>query len=200
MSEQDNKQSWRDFLTTVPGLLTGCATLLTATAALIGVLITLVNSGLLSPQAAPTDTPTSTPDPNAVAETLTPTVDPNADVIVITKTPTPDPEASGPTPTPATNRLLTLADDDTPVPGLVTSWQTTEDALNWTLTLRRGVQLEDGRPWDSALAKETIDAGAGVFPSYQETRIIDDYTIQIILTQPIPSFIERLTQIRIRTE
>jgi peptide/nickel transport system substrate-binding protein len=44
--------------------------------------------------------------------------------------------------------FLTLpsAEDNTPSPGLASSWKTSDDKLTWTYTIRSGVKWSDGRP------------------------------------------------------
>ena len=57
--EEKKKTGW-ELLTTLPGILTGCATLVTAVA---GLLAALVTAGILSHRASPTPTPLPTPTP-----------------------------------------------------------------------------------------------------------------------------------------
>jgi peptide/nickel transport system substrate-binding protein len=41
---------------------------------------------------------------------------------------------------------LPAAEDNTPSPGLATSWKASDDKLTWTYTIRQGVKWSDGRP------------------------------------------------------
>ncbi len=76
------------------------------------------------------------------------------------------------------------------VPGLATSWSTSEDGLTWTFELEQGVTFHDGEPFDAAAAKASIDAarergGAGfIWGPVESVEVVDDYTIDINLSTP----------------
>ena len=44
------------------------------------------------------------------------------------------------------------------LPGLATSWSTSDDGLTWTFNLRKGVKFHDGEPFNAEAAKASIDA------------------------------------------
>lgn len=76
------------------------------------------------------------------------------------------------------------------VPGLATSWSTSEDGLTWTFELEQGVTFHDGEPFDAEAAKASIDAarergGAGfIWGPVESVEVVDDYTIDINLSAP----------------
>ncbi|TVT21373.1 ABC transporter substrate-binding protein [Amycolatopsis acidiphila] len=55
--------------------------------------------------------------------------------------------------------FLTLpsAEDNTPSPGLATSWKTSDDKLTWTYTIRQGVKWSDGQPVTAKDAAFTLN-------------------------------------------
>lgn len=98
-------------------------------------------------------------------------------------------------------------------PGLATSWSATPDGRTWTFRLRRGVLFQDGTPFNADAAKFNIDRWADkdnpyrphgatfeaweyfMADSYQSSRVIDTYTIQITLKTPNASILSALSTI-----
>ncbi len=99
------------------------------------------------------------------------------------------------------------------VPALATSWSANDDATVWTFNLRQGVSFHDGTPFNAEAVKFNIDrmndrdnpygnrAEGKTFVMWDDTfggtiedggnlvasvDIVDDYTVQMNLTQPVP--------------
>ena len=107
---------------------------------------------------------------------------------------------------------LTIKDVDRPpvIPALATSWDISEDKLQYTFHLREGVTFHDGTPWNADVAKFNFDrvldedfahfyplANAfngwwhGDIESYE---VVDEYTFRVNMKQPNSEFIRRLSQ------
>ncbi|NUR98599.1 MAG: hypothetical protein HOV67_25505 [Kribbellaceae bacterium] len=86
-------------------------------------------------------------------------------------------------------------------PGLAESWTISPDASVYTFKLRKGVTFHDGTPFDAKAVKATYDhvvdprtkskSGLGALGPYKETKILDDYTVQIVFTAPNASFLHQ---------
>lgn len=86
-------------------------------------------------------------------------------------------------------------------PGLAESWKISPDASVYTFNLRKGVTFHDGTKFDAASVKATYDhvvdpktqskSGLGALGPYKETKILDDYTVQIVFTEPNASFLHQ---------
>jgi peptide/nickel transport system substrate-binding protein len=86
-------------------------------------------------------------------------------------------------------------------PGLAQSYTVSPDATTYTFKLRTDVTFHDGTKFDAAAVKATYDhvvdpatrskSGLGALGPYQETKIIDPYTVQIIFTEPNASFLHQ---------
>lgn len=73
-------------------------------------------------------------------------------------------------------------------PSLATEWTQVDD-VTWEFKLREGVQFHDGTPFNADAVKATFDRipntpKAGMFSMIKETKIIDEYTIQLVLEYP----------------
>lgn len=95
-------------------------------------------------------------------------------------------------------------------PGLAESWEVSPDGLTYTFHLRKGVKFHDGtdfnaqavefnirRVWDKNFPYyDPRSAGnlSHTFGSLKEIRVIDDYTIQLIMKQPFSPFLRMLAQ------
>lgn len=89
--------------------------------------------------------------------------------------------------------LLNFAQDDlSAVPGLATEWESSEDGMTWTITIRDGVTWHDGTPLtaeDVAFTYNTIiDNGVGsfidYFPNVDSIEATDDTTLVWKATEP----------------
>ena len=97
-------------------------------------------------------------------------------------------------------------------PDLATSWQVSPDGLTWTFKLRQGVTFHDGTPFNAEAVKTNFDRWAfkdnpyhevkggeyeywGDFmaDSYKEAKVVDPYTVQLILKQPNSPLLQNLT-------
>ncbi|HMA24528.1 MAG TPA: ABC transporter substrate-binding protein, partial [Gemmatimonadaceae bacterium] len=94
-------------------------------------------------------------------------------------------------------------------PGLATKWTVSPDGLTYTFTLRTGVKFHDGTAFNAAAVKFNFDrmldpkneyASTGPFPfggfyygSIKETKVVDDSTVQFILSQPYSPLLNSLT-------
>ena len=87
------------------------------------------------------------------------------------------------------------------VPGLAESYTVSPDAAVYTFKLRKDVTFHDGTKFDATAVKATYDhvvdpatkskSGLGALGPYQETKILDPYTVQIIFKQPNASFLHQ---------
>ncbi|HTF50231.1 MAG TPA: ABC transporter substrate-binding protein [Pseudonocardia sp.] len=88
-------------------------------------------------------------------------------------------------------------------PGLATSWQVAPDATSYTFKLRQDVDFHDGTHFTAAAVKATLDhivdpatksrSAKGALGPYQETRIVDDYTVEVRFSQPNAAFLHEMT-------
>ncbi len=85
-------------------------------------------------------------------------------------------------------------------PALATEWKQLND-VTWEFKLRQGVTFHDGEPFtatavkatfDRLLDKETASPRATVFSMVQETKVIDDTTVHIILKYPFAALLSIL--------
>jgi peptide/nickel transport system substrate-binding protein len=99
----------------------------------------------------------------------------------------------------------------TPIPWLAESWET-EDSQTWTFHLRQGVNFHDGTPFNADAVKFNIDRWTNPDNEYRfgrtfeyygyefgdtlqivEANVIDDYTIEIVLSQPSSVLLNKLS-------
>lgn len=96
------------------------------------------------------------------------------------------------------------------VPGLATSWEISTDGLLYTFHLRTGVQFHDGQPFNAEAVQFTFERmlnkdhpyhDTGPFPfagffygAIKETKVVDDHTVQMILTKPFSPLLNNLTE------
>jgi peptide/nickel transport system substrate-binding protein len=86
--------------------------------------------------------------------------------------------------------------------GLATSWQASPDAMSYTFKLRNDVKFHDGTPFNAAAVKFTFDhivdpntkskSAAGALGPYQETQVIDDYTVKVIFKSANAAFMNEV--------
>src|SRR5205807_8425663 len=97
-------------------------------------------------------------------------------------------------------------------PDLAESWSVSSDGLVWTFKLRKGVTFHDGTPWNAEAAKFNFDRMADaknpyhavkgfIFEywddfmgdTYKEARVVDPYTLQLVLNKPNAPLIYNLS-------
>jgi len=85
-------------------------------------------------------------------------------------------------------------------PGLATDWTVSDDKLEYTFTLRQGVEFSDGTPFDADAVVynfERINAlggqVAGILSNVSETVAVDSSTVRLTLSQPQIQFLEALS-------
>ncbi len=78
-------------------------------------------------------------------------------------------------------------------PMLATSWETNDDATEWTFHLREGVTFHDGEPFNAAAVKysieKTVELGMGasyIWDPVEEIEVVDDYTVKFTLSYAAP--------------
>jgi ABC-type transport system substrate-binding protein len=96
------------------------------------------------------------------------------------------------------NGLVALDRNFMIVPGLAESWDLSEDGLEYTFHLRKGVKFHNGREMTSADVKWTYekyldpDTGylyKGDFDAIKKIDVIDDYTIKLTIGKPNAAFL-----------
>lgn len=99
-----------------------------------------------------------------------------------------------------TDGLVNADIDRNIVPGLAESWEISEDGLDYTFHLRKGVKFHDGTDFDAEDVKWTMDQAlipdsysANKWAPYIEgTEIVDQYTVRIRLKAPWYDFMNLL--------
>jgi peptide/nickel transport system substrate-binding protein len=89
-------------------------------------------------------------------------------------------------------------------PGLAESWESSPDGLMHTFKLRQGVTFHDGTPLNAEAVKFSFDrvtdpalkspTALGKLGPYQETKVLDEHTAQVILKAPYPGFFDSISQ------
>lgn len=84
---------------------------------------------------------------------------------------------------------------------LATGYEASDDATEYTITLREGISFTDGTPWNADAAKANLDRLGdqsqglkrnGLFAMLDTTEVIDEYTIKITLQYSFGAFINTL--------
>lgn len=95
--------------------------------------------------------------------------------------------------------LLRYDFDLQPQPELATAWQVSPDGLQYTFTLRQGVQWHDGAPFTSADVAYSIltlkalhPRGRATFANVREVQTPDDHTAVLVLDKPAPYLLTAL--------
>ncbi|MBW4435862.1 MAG: hypothetical protein KME04_01930 [Pleurocapsa minor GSE-CHR-MK-17-07R] len=91
------------------------------------------------------------------------------------------------------------------VPGLATSWQLAPDGLSMTFTLRQGVTFHDGTPFNAQAVAANLDRITAPESASQKAifllgpyvgyDIVDDYTIQLRLSEAYSPLLDGLSQV-----
>lgn len=105
--------------------------------------------------------------------------------------------------------LIHYKDGSTEIePGLATKWESSEDGLSWTFTLRKGVTFHDGTPFNSEAVLFSLNrqheknhpyhnvegsytywVATGLAEIVDEITAIDDHTVNITLNSPYAPFL-----------
>jgi peptide/nickel transport system substrate-binding protein len=97
--------------------------------------------------------------------------------------------------------LLERDRDGRLVPGLAESWQTPDDHT-LELHLRRGVKFHNGEDFSAESVQVSVarmldtSLNSGVrsrFTSIQDVKVVDPYTVQLVLSRPDPSLLDNLS-------
>jgi len=96
--------------------------------------------------------------------------------------------------------LAVLEADGTPVPLLAESWDISDDGRVITFNLREGVTFHDGSDMTSAdvvysletNAKSGLATVSGAFTTVEQIRAVDDYTVEVTLSEPSQKFLSRM--------
>ena len=88
--------------------------------------------------------------------------------------------------------------------GLAETWESSADGLTHTFKLRKGVKFHDGTPFNAEAVKFTFDRivdpatkspfATGKLGPYQETKVVDEFTAQVILKTQYAAFYDALSQ------
>jgi peptide/nickel transport system substrate-binding protein len=101
------------------------------------------------------------------------------------------------------DNLVSLDEDHEVVPWLAESWQQDDDGLNWTFTLKEGVQFTDGTPVDADAVAYNFDywvnggnstASVWLLDYFEKATAVDERTVRIDLLRPYPRLADNLTQ------
>src|SRR5260370_19127552 len=86
--------------------------------------------------------------------------------------------------------------------GLATSWEAAPDATSYTFKLRKDVKFHDGTPFNAQAVKFTFhhivdpnpkaEPAAGSLGPYQDTQVIDHYTVKVILKSANAAFMNEV--------
>jgi len=88
-----------------------------------------------------------------------------------------------------------------PEPMLATSWESTDDAMEYTFHLRDGVKWHDGQPFTADDVKFTMDKimdpelatrPGRSFTALESTEVVDASTVKFIMKTPFPAFVSYL--------
>lgn len=81
-------------------------------------------------------------------------------------------------------------------PSLATDWTISEDATEYTFTLRQGVTFEDGSPLNAEAVKFSFERLMGVsagpaepFGALDHVEAVDEYTVKFVLSRPFAPFL-----------
>ncbi|MFV0533515.1 MAG: ABC transporter substrate-binding protein [Cumulibacter sp.] len=92
---------------------------------------------------------------------------------------------------PMFDALIGWDEDGNPVPGLATDWELADDAMSLTLTLRDGVQFQDGASMDAEAVQKSLDRaraeGAATAPDLavvEAVDVVDEMTVKLTFNAP----------------
>lgn len=90
------------------------------------------------------------------------------------------------------------------VPGLAEAWDSSDDGLTYTFTLRQDVTFHDGTDFNAVAVQKFLDRvidpetqsgfAANLIGPYASANVPDDYTIEAVLDAPFAPFLDGLSQ------
>ena len=101
------------------------------------------------------------------------------------------------------DNLVSLDEDHNVVPWLAETWESSDDGLTWTFTLKPDVTFTDGSPLTAEAVAYNFDywvtggnstANVWLGGYYESAEAVDDLTLQINLSKPYPRLADNLTQ------
>ncbi len=101
-----------------------------------------------------------------------------------------------------TEGLVTTDDDGNVIPELAESYEIMDDNVTYRFKLREGVTFHNGEPFNAEAVKFSLDRISGeefgslianYFSDYATATVVDDYTVDIMTSQPSPDFLAVLT-------
>ncbi|WP_226863307.1 ABC transporter substrate-binding protein [Mycolicibacterium baixiangningiae] len=115
---------------------------------------------------------------------------------------------------PLVDQDLTIPSDQATIPplkpGLAESWEVSDDGLDYTFHIRKGVRFHDGTPLDAKAIEYNVrrmwDKGSPMYSAraagqtgfvwkfVESVSTVDEHTVKIILKQPFSEFLRMLTQ------
>ncbi len=97
------------------------------------------------------------------------------------------------------NSLIWVTDDGALEPALAESWEISEDGVTYTFKLRQGVSFHNGETFTAESVVATWETGtdpsndyASVYEEVASVTVIDDYTVEIVTSEPNPVFLVRM--------
>ncbi|MDO4488691.1 MAG: ABC transporter substrate-binding protein [Eubacteriales bacterium] len=92
--------------------------------------------------------------------------------------------------------LVTFGENEQIVPCLAESFEWSDDSITLTVVLKKGVKFHDGSDMTAEDVKFTMDLlqqrGMTFGGNYDNTEIVDDYTVKIHLNAPNPAFLNTI--------
>lgn len=96
-------------------------------------------------------------------------------------------------------------DDPNIYPGLAKSWEISEDGKKYVFHLRDDVKFHDGTPFNAEAVKFNFDwcvnpenqlgNSPSVMGTYESSKVIDEYTIEVNFSEPYGAFLPQLAQV-----
>ena len=99
-------------------------------------------------------------------------------------------------------RLIYMEEDGSLTPMLATSWEANDAGTVWTFEIREGVQFHDGEPLDAEAVAVNLQrfvnpevgaAYAFLLGTVEEIEAVDEYTLQLSLSQPFAPILSHLS-------